>query len=345
MSTSRRTGRVLRVVVSALLAVFVMGVTAPLGHAAAETGPPLSVPRAALDASLDCDAFTHPEHEPVLLVHGTFTHGKEQWDWTWRNPLRERGFDTCVVTYPDRGLGDMQVSAEYVVDAVRRVSAATGSKVDVVGHSQGGILPRWALRWWPDVRAAVDDYVGLASPNHGVGVLDGTLAAANLLRLPLPEVIRQFGSASAFTRALNSGDETPGDVDYTDIYTTYDEAVRPVAPVPTAALDWNRGNPKAANVLLQDVCPGRLVEHAYLGLFDRATFELTVDALAGTGPANIPRAGGPAICGPLPAFPTPVLDPTLLEDLLDLLPGELATLPVDLHLTTREPPLRDYATG
>ena len=65
-----------------------------------------------------------------------------------------RGFDTCVVTYPDCGLGDMQVSVEYMVYALRRMHAATGRKVAaMIGHSQDGLTPRWAIKFWPSARA------------------------------------------------------------------------------------------------------------------------------------------------------------------------------------------------
>src|SRR3546814_8807424 len=53
----------------------------------------------------------------------------------------------------------MQVSAEYVVNALRRIRADSGRKVAMIGHSQGVTVPRWALKWWPSARDAVDDFV------------------------------------------------------------------------------------------------------------------------------------------------------------------------------------------
>ncbi len=32
----------------------------------------------------------------------------------------------------------------------------------MVTHSQGGMIGRWATRFWPDTRQMVDDIVGLA---------------------------------------------------------------------------------------------------------------------------------------------------------------------------------------
>ena len=93
---------------------------APGQSAQTDGDPPYSVDVATLDAALDCDEFTHPDKEPVLLVHGTGTSGHEQWDWNYGILLRETGHDVCVVTYPDRGLGDQQISAEYIAQAIQR---------------------------------------------------------------------------------------------------------------------------------------------------------------------------------------------------------------------------------
>ncbi len=323
----------LRVLGLVLVAVFASAAV----PAAADSGPPLLVPQQRLDAALDCHPFTHPAHEPVLLVHGTFTYGEEQWNMTFRRLLADQGFDVCVVSYPDRGLGDIQVSTEYVVNAIRRMHARTGGKVDVVGHSQGGIEPRWAIKWWPDVRAEVDDYVGLASPNHGAS---GT--AVTGFGAPQPPSFWQMSAGSQFLSALNAGDETPAGVSYTSIYSQYDELVQPAAPVPTAALSWGQPNPRVSNILVQNVCPGRLTDHAAIGLWDRVSFALLLDALTHPGPASVARAGGGALCG-LPLLPAPVLDADLPTDFAGVLATEPGHRPGDLELTTSEPPLADYA--
>lgn len=35
----------------------------------------------------------------------------------------------------------------------------------VLGHSQGGMVMRWSLRFWPDTRAMVADVIGMAGSN------------------------------------------------------------------------------------------------------------------------------------------------------------------------------------
>lgn len=303
--------------------------------------PVLETDIASLDAGLVCGDLSHPNTEVVLLVHGTFTHGEEQYNWSYKPLLEEQGYDVCIVTYPDRGLNDLQISVEYIVSAVRKIHADTGRKIDMIGHSQGAIHPRWAVSWWPSLRPMVDDIVSLAGPHHGTqmapAILNGTIPLA------MPPAVYQMAQDSAFINALNSGDETPGDIDYTNIYTMMDELVQPYEPEPTAALDFGVVNPRVSNTLIQDVCTGRIVEHVTIGLSDRFTFELTLDALSNTGPANVERAGGAELCGLLP-LPDQAISATLLEDFATVFGSEAAQGFPDIQLAEAEPPLRDYAT-
>ena len=263
--------------------VLVLALTAPLASmrdAAATTDPPLASDPAALDAAVHCPPPAHLAADPVLLVHGTATNSAESWDWGLAPALRTTGRDVCTVDIPGRSMGDIQVSTEFVVHAIRSIAATWSRQVAVVGHSQGGLEPRWALRWWPSVRAQVSDLVLLATPNHGARSADGACAFGRCA-----EAVWQMKTGSAFVTALNRDDETPGDVDYTSIYSLTDELVQPAAfPSATAAIDG------ASNVLLQDVCPGRPVHHAGF-LHDEVVRRLILDALThvgGADPARLP---------------------------------------------------------
>lgn len=308
--------------------------TAPLASAGTPAGdPPYSVPVDELDAALDCDEFTHPDKEPVLLVHGTFTAGHEQWDWNYAILLRETGHDVCIVTYPDRGFGDQQISAEYVARAVQRIHAESGRKVDMIGHSQGASMPRWAIKWWPSVQAALDDFVLLAGPVHGTSVASGSLPTGQ------PPAFFQFSPSSNFIQALNEGDETPGPISYTSIYTRYDELVQPVDP-PTAELDPGIDDPAVANILLQDVCPGNLADHLTIGTIDRLTQILTLDAIDNAGPTDLRRVDVDAVlCALEGLYVVPETFPALAEQFQRSMEGGFP----GFETVTEEPPLRDYA--
>ena len=327
---------------AALLLSACTGSDAPAGADAVPGEPALQTDPAKLAAGLDCTGFSHPDKPAVLLVHGTFTAGFEQYEWTYKPLLVDRGYDVCTVTYPDRGLGDMQVSAEYVVYALREMRARSGRKVAVIGHSQGVAVPRWAIKWWPSARNAVDDFVMQAGPNYGISIA----ALGQLPLLPalvgLPEVFYQFDGNSAFMQATNRGDQTPGDISYTAMYSQFDELVRPVE---TAAIEPGQDNPKVTNILIQDICPGRIVEHATIGLIDAVAFELALDAIAHPGPADVERAGGASLCGLLPVVPNLVIPsvPDLLGGLITILMKEPGNGLPALHLAPAEPELRPYA--
>ena len=264
--------------VGVLLAVVLLGAVlagVPGSTAAAEPAsgpPPLTVPVATLEAALHCPLTFPDAREPVLLVHGTFTNDAENYDWNYRTDLDGRGFDVCTVTLPNRSLDDIQVASEYVVHAIRRIAAASGDQVDVIGHSQGGLEPRWAIKWWSDIPPLVDDLVMLATPNHGtlLGPFGGVLCAACF----------QMGPSSDLLNALNAGDETPGAVSYTSIWSDYDEIV---LPPDSARLDG------AANISLQDVCWLRPGGHVSV-VADAVVHGLVLDALTGPGPADVGRA-------------------------------------------------------
>lgn len=296
--------------------------------------PPLSVPLAALNAALTCPATFTSSHQPVLLVHGTFTNADENWSWNYRVALPRDGYDVCWVTLPERSVGDIQLASEYVVQAVRTINARSGRRVDIIGHSQGGLEPRWALRWWPSLLSKVDDLVTLATPNHGTVVADTPG--------PTCPACWQMRTTSNFIASLNSGDETPATVaaapSYTALYSLTDELVEPSVPTPTAALNG------ASNILVQapDVCHGRPVDHVGFA-YDKVVYDLTRDALDHKGPAVPSRAyaasGQVAFCAQTTIVDVPALLALALAENLDFTDAPASSF------VTQEPALKCYAGG
>ncbi len=130
-------------------------------------GPPLDVPAATLRRSLRCSGVARGGREPILLVPGTTLTPSPNYAWNYEWALVAMRFSFCTVELPENANGDIQVAAQYVVYAVRQAHQLSGAKVQIIGYSQGGMVPRWALRFWPDTRALVDDDVGLDASNHG----------------------------------------------------------------------------------------------------------------------------------------------------------------------------------
>lgn len=253
---------------------------------------------------------------PVLLVHGTGVNRKQNWEWNYWGTLHEKGWEVCWIALPDSSLRDAQVSSEYVAHALSLMHRASGEKVDVLGHSQGGLQPRWAIKWFSSGRY-VADYIGLATPNHGTRVANETSQNEGCF-----ESCWQMRRNSLFINALNRSAETPGRIAYTSIYTQSDELVQP-----TGTQDLARGS----NILLQDLCPGRPVDHLFIA-GDYVTWLLVKDALVSKGPAD-PKVVGIEDCA-RSAMPGSESPPAGAADLVDFTQGEI---------TDHEPPLKGYA--
>jgi triacylglycerol lipase len=289
---------------------------------AQETGPALETAEPKLRAALHCpSSFDDPDHGPVLLVHGTFTDDGYNWGWSYLPALTAAGFDVCTVTLPDHSLGDMQVQAEYVVYAVRQMAARSGDLVSMIGASQGTLHPRWAVKWWADVRGSVDDIIFLAGPHHGTDVarLGATLGQCFAS-------CWQMASGSNYLTALNDGDGTPGHISYTSLYTLTDELVQPQLPTSTSVLDG------ATNVAIQDLCPTRPVDHVSISTSDAVAYWLAVDALTHPGAAD-PARFDIATCA------QPFIDGTTP---LDLFSAE-GSANFNGQYIAAEPPLKAYA--
>lgn len=313
---------------SARLATLVTVALALATPAAARADPPLDVRPGALQAALQCPAhFAHRDRNPVLLVHGTGLNADESWDWNYELALPPAGYDWCAVTLPDRALGDIQVSAEYVAYAIERIHALTHRRLTVITHSQGGMEGRWAMRWWTAARADTADLIDLASPNHGIYAADGCVDSGNCW-----PAVWQMASGSHFLKALNSVSETPGTTGYMQIYSQTDELVEPST---TARLN---GGSNTANVAIQSICPGRVVHHAGL-LSDPVVWELVLDAITHRGPADPGRIDRGACLQATMPYTTA---PGVLEGNA-LLYGSAAIAFADHSGVTSEPPLKPYA--
>ncbi|MEV0295554.1 lipase [Nocardia sp. NPDC050710] len=321
----RNTSRTATLLVSAAAALG-MAVVAPPG-AVAEPTPTLSVSNDALAAALHCSgSLADSPNTPVLFIHGATSNSAADFGWNWHRTFNQLGWSYCSVELPENGNGDMQHGAEYVVYALRAMSGAAGRPVSIVGHSLGGIIGRWALKYWPDTRALVDDYIGFASANHGSQVSDGTCASA------CSAVTWQLRPSSEFLAALNSGGETYPEVSYTVIATTIDEAVVPF----TSSFLAPAGN--VTNAIVQDVCPGETVEHNGLS-YDNATWLIGLDALQHPGPADLSRVDRSSCGQPFMPGVNPI---TFVGDAAGALAHSVGTLLAAPKIGA-EPALRPYA--
>ncbi len=257
---------------------------APLSRA----GPPLSVPLSKLKAGLKCQrSVSNAKAEPVLLSPGTGFTATQNFSWNWEPALNKLGIPWCAYTAPYSALGNIETSGEYLVYAIRTVYGLAHRRIAVMGHSQGGMSMRWALRFWPDTRKMVADVIGLAGSNHGTTDLTPSDCAFEGCS---PATWQQL-AGSNFIKALNSYAETFKGISYTEIYTHTDEVVRPnSAPTRSqcsSCLFTGRG--QITNVATQQICPADIYEHLAVGTVDPVAYALAVDALRHAGPAKLSR--------------------------------------------------------
>lgn len=207
----------------------------------------------------------HPR--PVVLVHGTFADRSNSWQAI--SPLlKNNGYCVFALNYGAYngsgaigvyGVGDVAASAAELNAFVDEVRAATGAaEVDLVGHSQGGMMPRYYLKNLGGA-AEVHTLVGLSPSNHGTTldglfVLSNFFPGANQFVGGLCPACEQQRAGSSFITALNAVDETVAGVDYTVIQTRYDQVVTPYS---SAFLS----GPNVHNVLLQSQCIFDLGDH------------------------------------------------------------------------------------
>jgi triacylglycerol lipase len=251
----------------------------PLSPAAADGwAPPLHTSRARLDAAVHCDAGARAGRHTVLLVPGTGATADEAWSWNYESRLPRAGLGVCTVDLPDRALGNFAVSAEYAVHAARTAYRVSGRKIAVLGHSQGGLMAMWIAKFWPDVAAHATDVIGLAANVRGTQ-LANTLCVSGACAPIAWQMARGSLVTDAATRA-----PLPATTSFTSIGSRTDEVVFPQPAVSTL-----RGG---RTVMVQDVCPGRVVDHGLL-LADAVGYALVVDALRRPGPARparVPRS-------------------------------------------------------
>jgi hypothetical protein len=278
--------------------------TAPPFAPVDQPAPALTTPEADLAASLTCSAgLAGATTEPVLLIPATGVNSAQNYSWSWEPFLTAHHIPWCASDQPGAAATNMLNlvdRVDYLVYAIRYMHQISGRKIALIGASQGGMIERWPLRFFPDTRAMVDDVISLDGDNHGT--LDGDLVCAAALCAP---AFWQQAIGSRFITALNSGQETFPGISYTDVYTVTDDVVAPNLPGIATTTPLS-GPGDITNVAVQQLCPTMVTEHLILASSNPVAAQLALDALSHPGPAA-PRVP-PSTCAlppdAMPGMPT-----------------------------------------
>ncbi|MGC4933568.1 esterase/lipase family protein [Gordonia sp. DT30] len=230
-------------------------------------------------------------HKPVVLVHGTWENAYN--NWAMISPaLKRAGYCVYALNYGIAPLsqgggvaallpgayatGDITKSGTQLGEFVDHVLKSTGAtKVNMVGHSQGGITARQYLRY-DGGAAKVEHLVTLGATNNGtsldgIGTLGRTINNLGIDVLgPIALGVGTSGIQqvydSVFINHLNAGGKYAiGDVKYTIVGTRYDEVTTPYQ-----STFFPPGTPNTTNITLQDGCEQDKSDHLAFSYSPRA---------------------------------------------------------------------------
>jgi pimeloyl-ACP methyl ester carboxylesterase len=246
-------------------------------------------------SNVDCTPSSDKPY-PVVLVHGTF--GGRFESWAYMSPqLKAEGYCVYAINYGRRATQEIEDSAEELDEFIDDVLDETGAdKVSIVGHSQGGVMSRYYIKEL-EGEDKVEDLIGLAPSNHGT---DQPLAPPAARLFNCPACAQQFPyqpepDGDRFISNLNEGDETEGDISYTQVTTRFDEVVIPYYSGFLADDPDGRNGPESekfngeetTNFCLQDEFRGDTIEHNTI-VGDPNALRVVEDALENDGPAEPP---------------------------------------------------------
>lgn len=219
---------------------------------------------------------------PVVLVNGTFSVAEDDFGGL-ASDLANAGY--CVYTfnygYNSPGdlieaIGPVADSAQQLAAFIAQVQSQTGSaQVDLVGHSQGGMLTEYYAKVLGGA-ANVHNIVALSPTTHGT-TLDGLVSLASYFP-GANAIVDDFCPAcydqetgSAIITALDNGPIAQSGVGYT-VIETQNETV--VTPVGSSFIN----EPGVVNEYVQSYCSGDTVDHANLA-YDNVVIRLVRNAL------------------------------------------------------------------
>jgi pimeloyl-ACP methyl ester carboxylesterase len=240
-------------------------------------------PESVVGANNNCKpSSAHPY--PVVLVHATLADEGSNWV-TLAPLLANEGYCVYSFNYGATlaslefwpfigpridGLGHIEKSAEELKTFVGQVLSKSGaSKVDLVGHSQGGMMPNYYIKLLGGA-AKVNELIGLSPSNHGTTLSGATkllevfpfaseLVGGLLEFLGAPALPEQEETSAFVKKLFGSGDPVVSGVRYVVIQTTHDEVVTPYTH---AFLSGSN----VTNITIQSQCPSDGVAH--IGMFD-----------------------------------------------------------------------------
>ncbi|CAH0027745.1 unnamed protein product [Clonostachys rhizophaga] len=242
----------------------------------------------AVDNNFNCRSEKHPN--PLIMLHGLSANREVDLNTLGWN-LTDAGYCVFSMTYGAHtlvpwigGLKSMRESAKEVAAFIKEVKTKTGAqKVDLLGHSEGGVMAIYVPMTQSGIAEIVDHNIALGPAIHGAkyfGFTDLLYFGGEVTRNLASLALKVLGCAACDDMA------TDGDV-YDDFKANAGKIIQPgnkasiimsnadtlVAPA-TSRID----EPGARNIIVQDTCPDDAVGHAGLA-WDKTVWGLVVNEL------------------------------------------------------------------
>ncbi|CAH0057698.1 unnamed protein product [Clonostachys solani] len=242
----------------------------------------------AVDNNFDCRSSSHPN--PVIMLHGLSANREVDLNTLGWN-LTDAGYCVFSMTYGAHtlapwigGLKSMRTSAKEIAAFITEVKTKTGAeKVDLIGHSEGGVMAIYVPMTQSGIADIVDHNIALGPAIHGAkyfGFTDLLYFGGEVTRSLASLALKVLGCAACDDMA------TDGDV-YDDFKANAGKIIQAgnkasiimsnadtlVAPE-TSRID----EAGARNIIIQDTCPDDAVGHAGLA-WDKTVWGLVVNEL------------------------------------------------------------------
>ena len=216
------------------------------------------------------------ERNPVVVLHGLSANKYVDLN-SLQYHLNDLGFCTFTLTYGAHrlfplvgGIKSMSESAVEIADFIKEVSSKTGAgKVDLVGHSEGGVMALYVPLTQAGIAEKIEHTVSLGPAVHGAkfyGLTDLAWLGGDLTASMVDLALKAFGAPAISDMATGGS-----------VYKTFLDATGKIVQKGVkASIIMSRSDtlvapdvsvvdePGVRNLYVQDYCPDDAVGHAGL---------------------------------------------------------------------------------
>jgi len=160
--------------------------------------------------------FNRSGRLPLILVQG---YAEPSWYFMYGiyKNLKKNGWNNIYPINLFPNINDIREQARIIAKKIEQIKNEQGvSKIDYVAHSMGGLIGRYYIQELNGYKS-IRNYISIATPHYGTYTAFAGLG----------EAAKQMRPKSDFLNKLNSGEIIKPGVNYTSIWTKFDEIVIP----------------------------------------------------------------------------------------------------------------------